>query len=111
MKNLFPNEITSLPKADIPLDGLTAYLSQSEEHQILFMYFEKDAQIQEHAHDAQWGIVVDGKIDLVIDGIKHTFTKGDHYYIPAGIPHYGKMYAGYADITFFDQKDRYAIKN
>lgn len=29
MNQIFPEPIRNLPKADIPLDGLTAYLSQS----------------------------------------------------------------------------------
>ena len=48
-----------------------------------------------------------GRIDLIIDGAPHTFQTGDTYYIPAGAKHSGKIYAGYADVTFFNQKDRY----
>jgi hypothetical protein len=36
MNHIFPGPIRNLPKADIPLDGLTAYLSQSDIHQIKF---------------------------------------------------------------------------
>ncbi len=110
MKNIFPEPIKNLPQADIPLDGLTAYLSQAENHQILFMEFAKDVELPEHAHAAQIGIVLEGKIDLIIDGENHTFQKGDRYYIPAGVKHSGKIYAGYADITFFDEPKRYKAK-
>jgi quercetin dioxygenase-like cupin family protein len=110
MKQVFPEPIRNLSEANIPLDGLTAYLSQSETHQILFMEFEKDVDLPEHAHADQVGIVLDGKIELVIDGKKHLFTKGDRYHIPKGIKHSGKIYAGYADITFFNEPNRYSIK-
>jgi len=110
MKQVFPEPIRNLPEANIPLDGLTAYLSQSETHQILFMEFEKDVDLPEHAHADQVGIVLEGKIELVIDGKKHLFTKGDRYHIPEGIKHFGKIYAGYADITFFNEPNRYSIK-
>jgi len=30
MNQVFPEAIRALPQADIPLDGVTAYLSQSE---------------------------------------------------------------------------------
>jgi len=56
------------------------------------------------------GFVLEGKIDLVIDGKQHSFTKGDRYFIPKNTVHSGKIYAGYADITFFNQKDRYKTK-
>jgi quercetin dioxygenase-like cupin family protein len=54
--------------------------------------------------------VLEGRIDLVIDGELKTYQKGDRYYISSGTVHSGKIYAGYADITFFNQKDRYDIK-
>jgi mannose-6-phosphate isomerase-like protein (cupin superfamily) len=110
MNQIFPEPIRNLPQADIPLDGITAYLSQSDTHQILFMEFAEDADLPEHAHAAQMGIVLEGKIELVIDGEKQRFTKGDRYYIPEGVRHSSKIYAGYADITFFNEPHRYSRK-
>jgi len=108
MKSIFPEPILNLPEADIPIGGLKSYLSQSDTHQIIFMEFEKDAVLSEHSHAAQYGIVLEGRIELVIDGEKRCFTKGDRYFIPAGVVHSGKIYAGYSDITFFNEPDRYA---
>jgi mannose-6-phosphate isomerase-like protein (cupin superfamily) len=110
MPGLFPEPIQKLPKADIPLEGLTAYLSQADNHQIIFMAFNENVDLAEHAHAGQFGVVLEGRIDLVIDGTKHTFFKGDRYYIPEGVLHSGKIYAGYADITFFDEPNRYKMK-
>ncbi len=107
----FPDPIRILPEADIPIDGINAYLSQSDTHQIIFMEFEKDVDLPEHSHAAQVGIVLEGRIDLVIGGRKATYSKGDRYYIPKGVLHSGKIYSGYADITFFDQPDRYSRKS
>ena len=111
MSDLFPEPIRNLPKADIPLDGIKAYLSQSDNHQILFMTFEEDTDLPEHSHAAQVGFVLEGRIDLVIDGQNKSFKKGDRYYIPAGVKHSGKILKGYADITFFDESDRYPAKH
>lgn len=110
MPDIFPEPIKSLPQADIPLSGLKAYISQSDSHQILFMKFEEDVEIPEHCHDDQWGVVLEGKIDLVIDGIKQTYGKGDRVFIPKGVKHSAKIYAGYADISFFNEKERYKRK-
>lgn len=44
MTNPFPQPIRALAKADIPLDGITAYLSQSDDHQIVFMEFSSDVE-------------------------------------------------------------------
>jgi quercetin dioxygenase-like cupin family protein len=106
----FPNPVLNLPEADIPIKGVKAYLSQAENHQIIFMEFSEDVDLPEHSHESQWGIVLEGKIDLVINGIRHSYSKGDRYFIPKGVRHSGKIYGGYADMTYFDQKDRYGIK-
>jgi mannose-6-phosphate isomerase-like protein (cupin superfamily) len=108
MTTIFSPPILDLPRADIPIDGVSAYISQAETHQIIFMEFEEDVNLQEHAHEAQAGFVLEGRIDLVIGGEPKTFTRGDRYYIPAGVPHSGRIYAGYADITFFNEANRYA---
>lgn len=110
MKTFFPEPIENLPEADIPLAGITAYLSQSENHQIIFMEFKEDVVLPEHSHAAQVGFVLEGMIDLIIGGEKRTYKKGDRYYIPEGVKHSGTIYAGYADITFFNEPHRYTVK-
>jgi len=110
MDKIFPSPIQSLPQANIPIRGITAYLSQSDSHQIIFMHFADEVDLPEHAHAAQWGVVLEGSITLKIDGDTKTYAKGDRYFIPAGINHSGRIHAGYADITFFDQADRYWVK-
>jgi quercetin dioxygenase-like cupin family protein len=110
MTETFPKPIRDLPEADIPLKGVKAYLSQSDTHQIIFMEFEKDVDLPEHSHAAQIGIVLEGRIDLTIGGKTQTFTKGDRYFIEEDMPHSGKIYAGYTDVTFFNEPDRYSRK-
>ena len=87
--------------------GLKAYLSQAENHQIVFMEFDKNVELSGHFHASQFCVVLEGKIDLKIGDQQHTFVKGDRYFIPAGIIHSGSIYAGNADISFFDEADRY----
>jgi mannose-6-phosphate isomerase-like protein (cupin superfamily) len=89
MTEIFPESIRNLPEADIPLKGIRAYLSQSENHQIIFMEFGEDVELPEYSHAAQVGIVLEGRIDLVIGGERRTHIKGDRYYIPGGVTHSG----------------------
>lgn len=110
MSNLFPEPITNLSEVDMPFPNYQAYLSQGENHQIIFMQFHEDIDLPEHSHESQWGIVLEGKIELTINGVKDIFKKGDRYFIEKDVKHSGKIFAGYADITFFNQKDRYNIK-
>jgi quercetin dioxygenase-like cupin family protein len=110
MSTVFPDPIVNLPKADVPLEGVQAYLSQSEGHQIIFMEFSKDVEVAEHSHESQWAAVLDGRIDITIGGELKKLKRGDQYFIPKGVKHSAKVYAGYADVTFFNQADRYRRK-
>jgi quercetin dioxygenase-like cupin family protein len=111
MPGIFPEPIKNLPLANVPIDGVTAYLSQAEKHQMVFMEFDIDTEAPEHSHEeSQWTIVLEGRNDMTINGITKTFTKGDRFFVDKGVLHSAKIYKGYADLTFFNQKDRYAAK-
>jgi len=109
-EKFFPKIITNLPIADIPIKGLSSYLFQGGNQQILFMEFGNDVEIPEHSHEAQWGVVLAGEIELFIEDEKFIFRKGDTYFIPAGAKHSAKIKAGYKDVTLFNQRDRYKIR-
>jgi len=110
MSKNFPGPIVNLGEAGSSFEDATAYLSQGDNHQILFMEFDKDIDLPEHTHGSQWAVVLEGKIELVIDGIKNVYQKGDRYFIPSGVKHSGRIYAGYSDITFFGERNRYSRK-
>ena len=106
----FPEIITKLPEAQIPLEGLRSYLFQGENQQFVFMSFENDVEVPEHSHEAQWGVVLDGEIELTIGDKTRTYRRGDTYFIPRGVKHGARIKKGYKDLTLFDQRDRYKVK-
>lgn len=108
--DLFPPIITDLPEADLPFEGLEAYLLQGENQQVIFMAFEEAVEVPEHSHEAQWGVVLDGEIELTMAGETKIFKRGDSYYIPAGVLHSARVRPGYKDVTLFNQRDRYKVK-
>lgn len=110
MTEIFEKPIRNLPEAAMSLRGVRAYLSQGETHQVIFMQCGEDDQMPEHAHGAQVGIVLEGRIDLTIDGETRSYVKGDRYFIPGGVRHSGTVYAGFAQVAFFDEPDRYKPK-
>lgn len=110
MTGAFPEPITRLPEADVPVKGVKAYLSQGDGHQIIYMHFSEDVDLAEHAHAAQWGVIVDGRVDLDIGGVMRTYGKGQNYFVPDGVKHHGHIYAGLTVVEFFDQADRYRPK-
>jgi quercetin dioxygenase-like cupin family protein len=110
MMSVFPKPILNLPEADIPLEGVKGFLLQGSSEQVIFMEFRKNVIIPKHSHEGQWEIVIEGKVDLEIEGVKNTYKKGDRFFIPDGKKHSAKVYEGYASVVFFDQKDRYNKK-
>ncbi len=107
MSTIFPEPIRRLPRAEVSLPGMTAFIQQGPESQIVFMEFSEAVTLPSHSHAAQWGIVVEGELELTINNDTHLYRKGDSYFIPKDTMHQGKLEAGTAIIDFFDQKDRY----
>jgi quercetin dioxygenase-like cupin family protein len=110
MTKPFPEPILNLPEAQMPLPGCQGFLLQGEKQQMIFMHFSQYTEVPEHSHASQWEIVLEGQAELNIGGARHTYSKGDAFYIPEGVPHAAKLQAGYAAAAFFDQKDRYIPK-
>lgn len=110
MSATFPKPITGLPEADIPIKGIRAFLSQGPDHQIIFMEFSKDVDVPEHFHESQWGIVLEGRIDLTIDGVMKSYVKGDRFFIGKNVRHSARIHAGYTSMEYFNQADRYKAK-
>ncbi|OYT11522.1 MAG: hypothetical protein B6I19_11260 [Bacteroidetes bacterium 4572_114] len=108
--NIFPDLIKNLPEADISFHGIKGWLSQADEHQIVFMEIEPIGKVPEHTHSAQWGIVVDGEMKLTIGGITKTYKKGDSYFIPEGVIHSAEFKTKTRVIDYFDEKERYKKK-
>jgi len=103
----FPGFIKELPLADIPMAGISARLLQAENRQVLFMEFHEDVVVPGHSHEAQWGVVIEGEMELTMGSKKLSLKKGDTYYIPKGVVHAARIKRGYRDVVVFDQPDRY----
>ncbi len=108
MKSLeFPAFIRSLPEAALPFDGLRGWLLQSDLGQILFNESDIEVSVPEHSHGDQWGVVIDGKMELTIGDQTRTYSRGDTYFIPAGTAHRARIYPGFRAVDYFADRDRY----
>lgn len=106
----FPDFVRGLPEADLPFEGLRGWLLQSEDGQVLFMETDVDVDVAEHSHGDQWGIVVDGQIELTIGGETAIYRRGDSYCIPAGVEHGARLFAGFKALDYFKDRDRYRVR-
>jgi mannose-6-phosphate isomerase-like protein (cupin superfamily) len=106
----FPDFVCGLPEADLPFEGLRGWLLQSEGGQVLFLEADVDAEVTEHSHGDQWGIVVDGEMELTIGGETAIYRRGDSYCIPAGVEHGARLFAGFRALDYFKDRDRYRVR-
>lgn len=106
MSDFFPPFIRSLPAPDSPV-VMDAHIVPSRH--VLTMFYEIDAAVEvpEHAHGAQWGVVLAGEMEMVIDGVADRYRAGDTYYVPPGSPHLARLFAGCRGIDVFADSDRY----
>ena len=61
----------------------------------------------EHEHRDQWGVVLEGEVNMTIGGTKRNYRQGETYFVPAGVPHIARVRAGTRGIDVFAERDRY----
>lgn len=108
----YPPIITGLPEVALPFppDGMRATLLQSADGQVVFFEVFAAADIPPHSHGSQWGVVLDGKVELTIGGETRGYLAGDSYYIPAGAVHSAHLAAGSKFLDYFAEADRHRRK-
>jgi quercetin dioxygenase-like cupin family protein len=106
----YPEMIESLPDVDVPLEGVRGKLVQGADRQVVFFEIEPIGAVPLHRHGDQWGIVVEGEMELTIDGQPRTYRAGDSYFIPAGAEHGATFKTHFKAIDVFAEKDRYRAK-
>lgn len=106
----YPEIIKNLPEADIDFTGVRGWLLQGKDHQLVFFDLQPIGEISPHSHGAQWGIVIEGEMDLTIGGVTRTCKKGDSYFIPEGVVHSAVFKKRTWALDFFSDRDRYKSK-
>jgi quercetin dioxygenase-like cupin family protein len=103
--------ITDFPEAGIHFEGIKAWILQGETHQLVFFQMEANAKVPEHSHDyPQWGMMIEGEMELTIDGKTRNCKKGDEYLIPARAKHEAHFLAKSRVMDLFSEKTRYRTK-
>jgi quercetin dioxygenase-like cupin family protein len=107
---LFPEMIENLPDVDLNLPGVQAKLFQGPGMQAVFFTLQGPAEIPAHSHQAQWGVILAGEVELTIDGQPHLFRRGDSYTIPEGVVHSARVPTFMQALDFFNEGQRYKAK-
>jgi len=106
----FPEFIEKLPEIDFPGPGGRGWVIQAPHHQVVFLATEGDIAVAEHSHEAQWEIPLEGSVELTMAGQNRVFGPGQPFYVPAGVPHAGKVKGPYTAVVVFDEPGRYRVK-
>jgi quercetin dioxygenase-like cupin family protein len=106
----YPEMIESLPDVDVPLEGVRGKLLQGSDRQVAFFDIEPIGEVPLHRHGAQWGIVVEGEMELTIGSETRTYRRGDSYFIPAGVEHGATFKTRFKAIDVFEDVDRYRAR-
>ncbi len=107
---VYPDFIKGLPEVDVPFPGVKGWLLQGGNTQVVFFDIEPVGDVPPHAHCAQWGLMVEGEMQLTIGDDTRTYRKGDHYSIPEGVTHAATFKTRVQVIDVFDAPDRYKTK-
>ena len=103
----YPEPIKALPKADINIDGIEAWLAQGDTFQIVFFEIQPGVTIPPHTHKAQYGLIIEGEMTLTIGDKTHHLKAGDSYFIPENVSHHGIFHTFVRAMDFFDEPKRY----
>lgn len=111
MESPYPPIISTLPEADLPMAGVRGWLLQGETRQAVFFHLPAGTAVPEHAHGAQWGHVLEGEIELTVDGVCRTYRRGDSYDVPAGAVHSARCPNGALILDLFADPGRYRARS
>ena len=106
----FAEFIRKLPEVDSPLASLRGWLLQGEQALAMFFEIPDGVTVPEHAHGAQWGVVLQGSMELTIGGETTTYGPGDTYSVPDSAAHSAVIHPGFAGIDVFADPDRYRAR-
>jgi|SRR5215469_7791361 len=74
------------PKEIVP--GITGYYAHGDKHTFGFVDIKKGSVVPEHHHmQEQITYIIEGQLDMVIDGKLCTLTAGMYHIIPSNISH------------------------
>ena len=109
LADLLPPEILTLPKVEVPVDGVTGFCLNDDQKQIVFFVFEEGVSFPDHAHCDQRGMVVSGEMTLEINGETNLYQSGDTYKVSEGVVHRANFSTRTILIDMSDAPDRYPM--
>ena len=94
--------LAHLPKVESPFPQMRGWIQQGEHAQVVFWQSDEGCICGAHSHPyPEWGTIVSGCTEVVVDGETRTYRPGDSFYIPGHAVHSAKMSKNYRAIDLF----------
>lgn len=108
-----PKFIQDMHKLDWPLseDKVKTHVLRSDRGLMIIFDAIQEVYVPPHSHKAQWGLVVEGSVEMTIDGETKVYEKGENYSIGEGVVHSATVRAGSKIMDIFEEPDRYPLLN
>ncbi len=101
----FPSFVRTLPEADLGYPGLRGHVLQGERGSVLYWEAITEVALPEHCHADCWGVVVDGRMELMVDGYTRVYTRGDLYVVPPQVRHRARVFPGFRGVEHLSDPD------
>lgn len=99
---MFPDIIKKIHFDNYGVDGLEVYYDHTAIGTVYFFSTKNEFALPEHAHAAQWGMVIRGEVTYKIGGETKIYRAGETYSVPAGIKHQTFYGADFAEVGYVD---------
>ena len=109
-QGLLPEEVLALPIVEVPVDGVTGFVMNDDEKQVVFFVFEEGVPVADHAHCAQRGTVISGEMVMDVEGRTNLYQAGDHYHVPEGVSHRTSFGKRTVLVDMSDDPERYPVR-
>ena len=81
------NSIKSIKPKELAT-GITGYYAHGEKHSFGLVEIKKGSSVPLHHHiNEQITYIIEGQLDMIIDGKPYSLTSGMYHVIPSNIPH------------------------
>lgn len=106
----FPAFVHSLPEVDLGHGGLRGWLLRGDHGSVLYWEALTEVTLPEHGHAECWGVVVDGRMELTVDGYTRIQARSDLYRIPAQVRHRVRVFPGFRGVEHVSDPGLFLVR-
>ncbi|MEU3721350.1 hypothetical protein [Streptomyces sp. NPDC031705] len=107
---MFPDWIQQLPEVDVSFPGACGRLMEGPHGQVVLWSFAEGGSVPPHQHGPQLGIVLAGRVRLVVDGVLNDWTAGQMFALEDAQVHSAVIDPGTFVIEIFQEPDRHRAR-